>query len=233
LFSRIDVALAFHILADAAKTNIDILETIQLLAQAEPTAQIPLHKRADSNLLSFGWRAWSWQMIVLLCECLTSICISTEQPLIKRTVLFGSEISSENIMVYASNMSYTFNEQKTITDSSTTHGNEDNVCLMQMIKYRSLDEKGKVQTNEDKNDSAWRVRYISLLCMSQIYKHLKNEPRHRTLSNLLWLFINEIERNERDDRVLEALKVGRVRKMIFPTRFRIFILSMMMILYKH
>lgn len=32
---RIDVALAFHILADAGKTNIDILETIQLLAQGE------------------------------------------------------------------------------------------------------------------------------------------------------------------------------------------------------
>lgn len=32
---RIDVSMAFHILADAAKTNIDILETIQLLAQGK------------------------------------------------------------------------------------------------------------------------------------------------------------------------------------------------------
>lgn len=31
--NRIDVAMAFQILADVAKTNIDILETIQLLAQ--------------------------------------------------------------------------------------------------------------------------------------------------------------------------------------------------------
>jgi len=30
---RIDVVTAFQILADAAKTNMDILETIQLLAQ--------------------------------------------------------------------------------------------------------------------------------------------------------------------------------------------------------
>lgn len=31
--NRIDAVMAFQILADAAKTNIDILETIQLLAQ--------------------------------------------------------------------------------------------------------------------------------------------------------------------------------------------------------
>ena len=35
LLHRIDVAMAFHILADAAKTNLDILETIQLLAQGK------------------------------------------------------------------------------------------------------------------------------------------------------------------------------------------------------
>jgi hypothetical protein len=217
--------MAFQILADAAKTNIDILETIQLLAQgrnefffqekyfsfmnlAEATAQLPLHKRAESHLLSQGWRSWSWQLIILLCECLASICISTDQALIKRTVLFGVETSSDNILAYASDINYIPSDQNTITESSTTHGNEDNVCLMHMLKYRAIDEQGKIKVTED--DQSWRVRYMGLLCMSQIYKHLQTEPRHKTLSNLLWMFINEYEKRERDERILEALKVGRV-----------------------
>lgn len=80
---------------------------------------------------------------------------------------------------------------------------------MQMLKYRAVDDKGKVKTN-DNDDQSWRIRYTGLLCMSQIYKHLQHEPRHKTLSNLLWMFINEYEKCERDERILEALKVGRV-----------------------
>lgn len=78
-----------------------------------------------------------------------------------------------------------------------------------MINYRMIDEQGKVKTNDDQS---WRVRYMGLLCMSQIYKHLQTEPRHKTLSNLLWMFLHEYEKRERDDRILEALKVGRVKQ---------------------
>ncbi len=220
--------MAFQILADAAKANIDILETIQLLAQgkyqslkekqfkrfcfvylAESTAQVPLHKRAESHLLSYGWRSWSWQLIILLCECLTSICISTDQALIKRTVLFGSETSSDNILAYARDTNYSLVEQRTISETSTTYGIDDNVCLMHMLKYQAIDEKGKLKVNDD--GQSWRIRYMGLLCMSQIYKHLQSEPRHKTLSNLLWMFINQYEKLEQDDRILEALKVGRVK----------------------
>ena len=80
---------------------------------------------------------------------------------------------------------------------------------MQMLRYRAIDERGKIKFND--NDQSWRVRYMGLLCMSQIYKHLQNEPRYKTLSNLLWMFINDYEKREGDDRILEALKVGRVK----------------------
>lgn len=174
---------------------------------AESTAQLPLHKRAEPHLLSRGWRSWSWQLIYLLCECLTSICIGTNQAYIKRTVLFGTETSSDNILAYVRDLQLPMGEHKTITDSSTAHTYDDNVCLMQMLNYRASNEQGKVKTNDDQ---AWRVRYMGLLCMSQIYKHLQTEPRYKTLSNLLWMFIHEYEKYERDDRILEALKVGRV-----------------------
>jgi len=180
-----------------------------LIYLAESTAQLPLHKRAESHLLSHGWRSWSWQLIILLCECLTSICISTDQAVIKRTILFGSETSSDNILAYVTDTNYSLNEQKTITDNSTSRANDDYVCLMQMLKYRAIDEQGKIKMNDD--DQSWRIRYMGLLCMSQIYKHLQTEPRHKTLSNLLWMFVHEYEKRERDDRILEALKVGRVK----------------------
>ncbi|CAF0826870.1 unnamed protein product [Rotaria sp. Silwood1] len=212
----IDVVMALQILADVAKTNMDMLETIQLLAQPESTAQLPLHKRAESHLLSRGWRSWPWQLIILLCECLTSICIGTNQAAIKRTVLFGNETSSDNILTYASDSQYPINDQKTFTESSTTRGNDDNVCLMQMLHYRIIDEQGKIKIDNDDNQS-WRIRYMGLLCMSQIYKHLQVEPRHKTLSNLLWMFIHEYEKRERDDRILEALKVGRFDDDIIQT----------------
>ncbi|CAF1124495.1 unnamed protein product [Rotaria sordida] len=216
----IDVVLALQILSDVAKTNMDMLETIQLLAQPESTAQLPLHKRADSHLLSRGWRSWSWQLIILLCECLTSICIGTNQTIIKRTVLFGNETSSDNILIYASDNQHPINEQKTFTESSTSRGNDDNVCLMHMMHYRTIDEQGKIKTDnddDDDNNQSWRIRYMGLLCMSQIYKHLQNEPRHKTLSNLLWMFIHEYEKREKDDRILEALKVGRFDDDIIQT----------------
>lgn len=152
-------------------------------------------------------------MIILLCECLTSICISSDQALIKRTVLFGTETSSDNILAYASDTIYSLNEQKTITDTSSTRSSDENVCLMHVLKYRTIDEQGKVKVNDD--GQSWRVRYIGLLCMSQIYKHLQTEPRYKTLSNLLWMFINEYEKYERDERIVEALKVGRVSSMDF------------------
>ncbi|CAF2008331.1 unnamed protein product [Rotaria magnacalcarata] len=211
----IDVVMAFQILADVAKTNIDMLETIQLLAQPESTAQLPLHKRADAHLLSRGWRSWPWQLIILLCECLTSICIGTTQAVIKRTVLFGVETSSDNILAFANDSQLLVSEQKAFTETSTTRGNDDNVCLMHMLNCRIIDEQGKVKNDED--DQSWRIRYMGLLCMSQVYKHLQTEPRHKTISNLLWMFIHEYEKRERDDRILEALKVGRFDDDIIQT----------------
>ncbi|CAF1138909.1 unnamed protein product [Adineta ricciae] len=176
----IDIVITFQILADLAKTNVDALETIQLLAQSEPTTQ----------LMSHGWRSWSWQLIVLLCECLTSIGIGSDQAVIKRTILFGNETSSDTILAYARN-----------TDEQSMRSNHtnDNVCLMHMFSYRATDN----------DDLSWRIRYMALLCMSQLYKHLQTERRHKTLSNLLWMFIHEYEQYECDNRILEALKVGR------------------------
>jgi hypothetical protein len=170
-------------------------------------------------------------LIVLLCECLTSICISTNQAVIKRTALFGNETSSDNILAYASDTDFSITEQKTITDNSTSRGNDDNVCLMQMLNYRSIDAHGKMKPI-DKDDQSWRIRYMGLLCMSQIYKHLQTEPRHKTLSNLLWMFINEYEKREPDDRILEALKVGRVRDNIHFLLMKL-LFSLMMISFKH
>jgi hypothetical protein len=101
-----------------------------------------------------------------------------------------------------------------------------------MLKYRAIDEYGKIKMN-DNDDQSWRIRYMGLLCMSQIYKHLKNEPRHKTLTNLLWMFINEYEKRERDDRILEALKVGRVKNSFVLRLKFLFLFSLMMILFKH
>ncbi|CAF3754404.1 unnamed protein product [Adineta steineri] len=193
----IDVVITFQILADIAKTNVDILETIQLLAQSESTTQLPVHRQTDNQLISHGWRSWSWKLIVHLCECLTSICIGTEQALIKRKILFGNETSSDNILAYARNINTFTTEPNTVSQSK----NNEHVCLMQMLTYQTKDENDE--------DLSWRIRYMGLLCMSQIYKHLQNERRHKTLSNLLWMFIHEYEQNERDNRILEALKVGR------------------------
>jgi hypothetical protein len=196
---------------------------------AESTAQLPLQKRAESHLLSRGWRSWPWQLIVLLCECLTAICISTNQAVIKRTALFGSETSSDNILAYAADSHFYINEQKTHTENSTSRETDDNVCLMQMLNYRTIDEQGKTKTEGD--DESWRIRYMGLLCLSQIYKHLQTELRHKTLSNLLWLFIHEYEQHVRDDRILEALKVGRVKKkeIYFDLKILVFCSSLMMI----
>ncbi|CAF4286700.1 unnamed protein product, partial [Adineta steineri] len=193
----IDVVITFQILADIAKTNVDILETIQLLAQSESITQLPGHKQTDNQMISHGWRSWSWKLIVHLCECLTSICIGTEQALIKRKILFGNETSSDNILAYARNINTFTTEPNTVSQSK----NNEHVCLMQMLTYQTKDENDE--------DLSWRIRYMGLLCMSQIYKHLQNERRHKTLSNLLWMFIHEYEQNERDNRILEALKVGR------------------------
>ncbi|CAF5172962.1 unnamed protein product [Rotaria magnacalcarata] len=84
-----------------------------------------------------------------------------------------------------------------------------------MLNCRIIDEQGKVKNDED--DQSWRIRYMGLLCMSQVYKHLQTEPRHKTISNLLWMFIHEYEKRERDDRILEALKVGRFDDDIIQT----------------
>ncbi|UJR10441.1 hypothetical protein I4U23_014645 [Adineta vaga] len=197
----IDIVITFQILADVAKTNIDILETIQLLAQSELNTQLPLLKHSENQMISYGWRSWSWQLIVLLCECLTSIGIGSDQAIIKRTILFGHETSSDSILAYARNT----NEQNIRSN--------DNVCLMQMLSYHTIDNNNNnnnsTDNDDDDDDQSWRIRYMGLLCMSQIYKHLQNERRHKTLSNLLWMFIHEYEQYERDNRILEALKVGR------------------------
>ena len=179
---------------------------------AESTREVSLQKRAESHLVSRGWRSWPWQLIILLCECLTSICISTEQAVIKRTVLFGTETSSENILAFATDSHVHRVAPKTAkTESTATNIQEDLVCLMQMVHYRAPRQPGTGRPNDDSDDQSWRIRYMGLLCLSQVYKHLANESRYKTLSNLLWTFVHEFEKFERDDRVLEALKVGRVR----------------------
>jgi hypothetical protein len=155
------------------------------------------------------WRSWPWHLIVLLCECLTSIGIGTDQAVIKRTVLFGMETSSEKILAYARDPHMSDNEQQSIqTNTSSQRSCESYVCLMNMVHCRTMNKH--VEQGKKNDDQSWRIRYIGLLCMSQVYKHLQSESRHRTLSNLVWMFIHEFEKFERDDRVLEALKVGRV-----------------------
>ncbi|CAF1128122.1 unnamed protein product [Adineta steineri] len=118
----IDVVITFQILADIAKTNVDILETIQLLAQSESTTQLPVHKQTDNQMISHGWRSWSWKLIVHLCECLTSICIGTEQALIKRKILFGNETSSDNILAYARNINTFTTEPNTVSQNTIETG---------------------------------------------------------------------------------------------------------------
>lgn len=173
---------------------------------AEATAQVPLQKRAESHLLSRGWRSWPWQLIILLSDCLTSICIGAEQTIIKRTALFGSEVSSDNILSYARTGSLEEPERQITAETSTTRRGDDLVSLMQIVHFRpkKLDEI-------DEDDQSWRIRYTGLLAFSQVYKHLHQQNRHKTLTNLVWIFIDEFSKNERDERVLEALKVGRVR----------------------
>ena len=90
---------------------------------------------------------------------------------------------------------------------------------MQMLNYRTMNEQENVPINDD-NDQSWRIRYMGLLCMSQIYKHLQSQPRHKTLSNFLWVFIHQYEKREQDDRVTEALKVGRVRNILSSSYFQ-------------
>ncbi|CAF4490706.1 unnamed protein product, partial [Rotaria magnacalcarata] len=75
--------------------------------------------------------------------CLTSICIGTTQAVIKRTVLFGVETSSDNILAFANDSQLLVSEQKAFTETSTTRGNDDNVCLMHMLNCRIIDEQGK------------------------------------------------------------------------------------------
>lgn len=180
------------------------------MISAEPTAQVPLQKRAESHLLSRGWRSWPWQLILLLCDCLTSICINAEQTAIKRMALFGSETSSDNIIAYAKDVSTYEAERKTNNETSTSRIQDELVCLMQVVQYRM-----KKDPDTEDEDQSWRIRYTGLLCMSQIHRHFQKEGRHKTLNNLIWMFIDVFSKNERDDRVIEALKVGRVRKLFF------------------
>ena len=185
------------------------------MISAEPTAQVPLQKRAESHLLSRGWRSWPWQLILLLCDCLTSICINAEQTAIKRMALFGSETSSDNIIAYAKDVSTYEAERKTNNETSTSRIQDELVCLMQVVQYRM-----KKDPDTEGEDQSWRIRYTGLLCMSQIYRHFQKEGRHKTLTNLIWMFIDVFSKNERDDRVIEALKVGRVRKLFFWFHFQ-------------
>ncbi|CAF0721386.1 unnamed protein product [Didymodactylos carnosus] len=164
-------------------------ESILSLVQCpESFSQLPLQKRADDYLMATGWRSWKIELILLLCECLMNICIDTDISNIKRCVLFGDEMSVDNIL--------------NMINSENENGGD-------RLGVKSASALLLFFPPEDDSENSWRVRYMSLLCLSQIYRHLKNDSRHKTLNNLLWCSIHEHEGKENDDRVLEALKVGQ------------------------
>lgn len=67
------------------------------------------------------------------------------------------------------------------------------------------------------NDWSWRIRYGAIHSLVKICRCLTNDKAKEGLRNVAWATLIHAHSKEKDDRVLEALKVGEVSlKLDFP-----------------
>ncbi|XP_071826622.1 uncharacterized protein [Apostichopus japonicus] len=158
-----------------------------------PKIGVSATKQAATN--NYGITGWPWEVAYVFTETLTNICLYGKNANIKKFALIGNR-TGLNVT-----------QPKKAGEVSEHAG----VTKLKSAGLLDLAEiKVSKQKDEDVDDWSWRVRYAAISGLVKISRSCQNDQSMEGMSNVVWNMLMIRHSKERDERVMEAFRVGQV-----------------------
>jgi hypothetical protein len=187
--------LAFYILGECSKVSLKVLDTLLVISHGADVA-VDSARSDVSGKLKFAIQTWPFELTCVYVEVLTGVCLNAPNSLIKRKALLGQAKDAYEILK---------SKQSSMTTKSTW------ACgLLELATF------GASKIAASKDDLSWHLRYMAIKGLVQICK-LLNDKENEELRQTCWCSLTVLEETEKNEHVLEALKVGQVKSKIEKT----------------
>lgn len=156
--------------------------------------QTPLTRRLKANLVTEldGINGWPWEVAFAYADLMGHLCLHGNTANIQKRALVGDRKPD-------------YRSAPTLT-SQRPSGME-SAGLLDMAEYENPPDDDDLGLKED---WSWRVRYAAILALVKISRCLEGNANKEGLRTTAWNFLMIRHSKERDDRVMEAFRVGQV-----------------------
>ncbi|XP_063953312.1 uncharacterized protein LOC129255534 isoform X1 [Lytechinus pictus] len=153
----------------------------------------PLTRRLQANMISDldGINGWPWEVAFAYTDLMSHLCLHGNTSNIQKRALVGDRKPD-------------YRSAPTVT-SQKLNGLE-SAGLLDMAEYENPPEDDLGLTE----DWSWRVRYAAILALVKLSRCLEGDTNREGLRTTAWNFLMIRHSKERDDRVMEAFRVGQV-----------------------
>ncbi|PIK33156.1 hypothetical protein BSL78_30032 [Apostichopus japonicus] len=150
-----------------------------------------LQNRRSNN---YGITGWPWEVAYVFTETLTNICLYGKNANIKKFALIGNRTG---LNVTQPKKAGEVSEQTGVTKLKSAG-------LLDLAEIKVSKQKDA----EDVDDWSWRVRYAAISGLVKISRSCQNDQSMEGMSNVVWNMLMIRHSKERDERVMEAFRVG-------------------------
>ncbi|XP_070549571.1 uncharacterized protein [Ptychodera flava] len=135
-----------------------------------------------------GIHGWRWEVVFNYTEVMTALCLHGNTANIQKIALLGN--GKQKVKKYK-------DDDSKILESAG---------LLDMVEFHASTETGE----KGQSDWSWRIRYAAVQGLVKICRCVQGDKCREGLRTVAWNALMRCHSKERDDRVLEAFKVGQV-----------------------
>ncbi|WAQ97990.1 TM232-like protein [Mya arenaria] len=159
--------------------------------QAEAGTTLPSGRasEASTNPEMPGINGWHWEVAITYTDILGDICLHGSSAEIQKMALMGMN----------RDIADPFKRGYTVVPLHSAG-------LLDLAFFRAMTET----KDGGPNDWSWRIRYGAVQAIVKICRCLANDKNREGIRNAAWNMLLRAHSQEKDERVLEALKVGQV-----------------------
>ncbi|XP_064599002.1 uncharacterized protein LOC135465646 isoform X2 [Liolophura sinensis] len=147
----------------------------------------------QASVVSPGLHGWHWETGIMYTEVMADICLHGSSSHIQKRALVGDNEDFREVL------------RRRITQMPLSSAG-----LLDLAFFHSATDS----KDGSENDWSWRIRYGAIHSLVKICRCLTNDKAKEGLRNVAWATLIHAHSKEKDDRVLEALKVGEVHSTL-------------------
>ncbi|XP_077996992.1 uncharacterized protein LOC144450269 [Glandiceps talaboti] len=146
-----------------------------------------------------GLRGWRWEVVFMYTEMMTALCLHGKSAAIQKLSLLGT--GRPNVLP-----TYKKDESSVMASAG----------LLDLAEFQTLTETGE----RGSGDWSWRIRYTAVQGLVKLCRCVQGDKCREGLRTVAWNALMRCHTRERDDRVLEAFKVGQVEAELEAKRLQ-------------